>query len=864
MNTSELTLDSTSVEKIKLMDDDVASKPKEAVLPIDIPVRDLLSLVSAGNHYEAMEVLAQRDYSSIEVPSKRQARFRFLIFKGRKQFQGHIYPRYDGFSCVNSTDLLVRTFYVKVFKAEEVNLKEACNDKHMWHIVLIGYRPPTEKENRDHDTFLLNRRKQNKKKKEQNKKFFEDDDPTFFPKKPSLWHVIAACTFKLLTDDNATIYVPFLAVTDEKASLKEWQFFAKNSKPKGDQLKSLQLLYDEKSFNGGKGIGKTMIAVLQYISSLIAQARVPDETKRDSLRILCESNLDALKFYKVGVGMIEFDVDQEGSVPQSLKEKVYFTWSLTPLKLYDAVFDLRPPNIKSSFFDMERLLKKALVFIYRLERRTPTNEIFNQLPRNVQTALQSFFYQPADELVTRLCSNRQTDLQHLVESSLLKNHQIPKNSPLTTVASSLVLQSFFGDLEAGEIQLCPMTSEGLGFCLLRCLVYDMIQALPEAVRAYFHNEAHTNMNDWFFDKTDNRSLDQERQFFIYVCWHIAKMDAQVGSDEDIKASKYYLATNHGDKSELHQYTWLENVSEKRELTQFERTYMNGALIESILNLKKVVRARMYKKLCSPHQLQDMFHEFAETLADCYYYTKDGVIDPAKIRTAIAERHGIQLILLSLIFKIRFIVVELHQGKDQNIFFIKREFICAVDSLQVLRTIVLNKSPVPAENENRIEAFEWSVLSFVQKEEFASMVKMETLFANHCFFRREEIKAGHMEEEQPGALDRINKEIPESLQQLQIEGRDLNSVSNDQAEISNDRKLSLSGIESTASKLKEILPQKAKQQGQKEQEVFNPASNDQQEVSDEDAASDFSSSLDKETAAILESLVKRQNINIALD
>jgi hypothetical protein len=137
-------------------------------------------------------------------------------------------------------------------------------------------------------------------------------------------------------------------VTDAKASMKELQFFAKSNKPKGDQLKHLKLLYDEKTFNGGKGIGKTMIAVLQYISSLIAQARVPDETKRDSLRILCESNLKALKFYKVGVGKIEFDVDKEGTVPESIKKKVFFTWSLAPLKLYDSVFELRPPKIKRS------------------------------------------------------------------------------------------------------------------------------------------------------------------------------------------------------------------------------------------------------------------------------------------------------------------------------------------------------------------------------------------------------------------------------------------------------------------------------------------------------------------------------------
>jgi hypothetical protein len=84
--------------------------------------------------------------------------------------------------------------------------------------------------------------------------------------------------------------MPWIAVTDEKASMKDWNNFTKNNKPKGNALQTLQFLYDEKTFNLGKGIGKTMISVLQFLCDLISQSRTPDESKRDPLTLLCQSN----------------------------------------------------------------------------------------------------------------------------------------------------------------------------------------------------------------------------------------------------------------------------------------------------------------------------------------------------------------------------------------------------------------------------------------------------------------------------------------------------------------------------------------------------------------------------------------------
>jgi hypothetical protein len=164
-------LETISVRKIKLMDDDAANNSSKVKLAIDVPVKDLLPLVS-NSHYEAMEVLSQREFSSSGVTPTRQPRFRFLIFKGKKQFAYYIYPRYDRFSALNLYGFLVEKFYLKLFADEKDELTKMINDDDMWHILLIGYRLPTEKDEREHVTLLEKRKKENnkRKKKSNNKK----------------------------------------------------------------------------------------------------------------------------------------------------------------------------------------------------------------------------------------------------------------------------------------------------------------------------------------------------------------------------------------------------------------------------------------------------------------------------------------------------------------------------------------------------------------------------------------------------------------------------------------------------------------------------------------------------------------------
>jgi hypothetical protein len=157
-------LESVSVRKIKLMDDDAGEVSSSVKLAIDVPVKDLLPLVSKS-HYEAMEVLSQREFSSLGKTPSRQSRFRFLIFKGRKQFSRYIYARYDQFSVLNLYGLLVEKFYLKLFADEKDELTKMIKDDDMWHILLIGYRLPTEKDEHEHISILENRKKENAKKK---------------------------------------------------------------------------------------------------------------------------------------------------------------------------------------------------------------------------------------------------------------------------------------------------------------------------------------------------------------------------------------------------------------------------------------------------------------------------------------------------------------------------------------------------------------------------------------------------------------------------------------------------------------------------------------------------------------------------
>jgi len=155
-----------------------------------------------------------------------------------------------------------------------------------------------------------------------------------------------------------------------------------------------------------------MIAVLQYICNLISQSRTPDEKKRNPLTLLCESNEHSVTFDKVGIGMIEFDPGTKDAMPTSLKEKLLSSTSLTPLKLYDTAFELRPPTIRSMYFDVERVFQNAIIYIYRFDRGSTKESISSKFPKKLTFPMSSFFFQPKQEYIDKLLSNRTSDLPY--------------------------------------------------------------------------------------------------------------------------------------------------------------------------------------------------------------------------------------------------------------------------------------------------------------------------------------------------------------------------------------------------------------------------------------------------------------------
>jgi hypothetical protein len=194
---------------------------------------------------------------------------------------------------------------------------------------------------------------------------------------------------------------------------------------------------------------------------------------------------------------------------------------------------------------------------------------------------------------------------------------------------------------------------------------------------------------------------------------------------------------------LHLHTWLSNVGQKnskvlRDTTDFERTYMNGAFLESILSIKK--SQKILNQRCPPKKLQDTLHSFATTLAENDSEELEFLREPKKFIPKFTLRCEIHLVLISFIFKIRFMILRLRQKKDKHIYFIEREIVCAVQDGEISQTIVINKSPVkdsPGE-------FEWSIL-LNKGDELEQIEKMQENFIWYSKARREEIKLSKEEE-----------------------------------------------------------------------------------------------------------------------
>jgi hypothetical protein len=204
-------------------------------VPLEVLTKDLCSTTKVM--YGKFDVLLNRQFT---VPSEKRVNnensptvdtsqgvyehlFRFWIAKDATQFT-KLFSKHHKFDAKDTMKTFLNCFYLAMFPGEEKELDKLLIDKDIWHLLLIG--------------------------REQG---WENQRAPFLP-----WKIIAAASFQLI-DDWQTIYLSWPAVSSMKADSRQW-----NTK-KTCQQEDVKEFFDGKTFSKGKGIGLTIMVVVQYI-----------------------------------------------------------------------------------------------------------------------------------------------------------------------------------------------------------------------------------------------------------------------------------------------------------------------------------------------------------------------------------------------------------------------------------------------------------------------------------------------------------------------------------------------------------------------------------------------------------------------
>jgi hypothetical protein len=469
------TTNELSVAKLSMMEND---RDGEAV-PIDISAKDFLSAVSPVQ-YRHLQVMANREYipdtltnrtrSHAENTTKksvhREPRFRFFLFKGSKQLN-IILETYKPTSIPKDFDMnsFLYEFYAAIFHDEDTEIQKICDDNEMWHLVLVGYRPLTVEERTS-------------------------------SKKVSLWRIIAAVSFKPSVEDVKCIYLAWLAVSVEKATWELW--FPGKPEAAKDPVK---LFFDGKQFNDGKGLGTTMMACMQHVCKMIVSGRSSNATQDDvnvMETIYCQSNEQSLRFYKVGLCMIEQPTTDH--FPPWIKDAFIESFFLYSVRLQGRILDLRPPDIGSENMQVRKAIRSSIVLCYQVSPVEGDQFVLVDKVRSQISLEDSLFYQP---------KNVKFDKQEFI--ILSTSDGIPKyktNQRVTKETSYQLLKQKFR-FQEGEATLISVPAHILGLCLVKILAYELIMSSDEDVfqKVFAKKGKELPLLDSFFDTEFNQLMD---------------------------------------------------------------------------------------------------------------------------------------------------------------------------------------------------------------------------------------------------------------------------------------------------------------------------------------------------------------------
>jgi hypothetical protein len=155
----------------------------------------------------------------------------------------------------------------------------------------------------------------------------------------SPWKIIAAASFQPI-NDLQTIYLSWLAVSPMTADFNKW---TTKSKKMHEDVKEY---FNGKTFSKGKGIGSTIIAAVQYICLSLVVWQPPMQLNCHYYQnIICKSSVQALEFYKVGMGFTE--ITDMSKIPKTVQEKFIASHQILTIKVIGLLHESRRPKVTS-------------------------------------------------------------------------------------------------------------------------------------------------------------------------------------------------------------------------------------------------------------------------------------------------------------------------------------------------------------------------------------------------------------------------------------------------------------------------------------------------------------------------------------